>query len=302
MGHNCTLCSSGFDKQKIRAPYVYGGSEKHNFWECSECSLVYLLPTLSNAEEKLFYAKEFERFMENRTGGDRSWSGPEAHIQSNQDHVIRRWEFLKDYIKSTDEVLEIGCSSGFMLDDIRNKGIKVAGIEPSGGFGDYLSKKGHEHYNSLAELKENRPDAKYDVIIHFFVLEHVRNAVDFLSSQLELLKPDGLIIAEVPNVDDPLTSIYNIPAFEKFYWSIAHHYYYSPKSLSPELDKLDCSEYFFKLDQRYDLSNHITWLQEGKPGGQGKFNNIFSKKTLDAYKRDLINCKHCDTFFLYIKK
>ena len=128
------------------------------------------------------------------------------------------------------------------------------------------------------------------------------NPIKFLKEQIDLLNPNGLIIAEVPNVNDPLTSLYNIPQFEKFYWSIAHHYYYNPKSVSCELKKLNCSNFEIKLDQRYDLSNHIEWLNKGVPGGQKKYNHIFSQNTLESYKNNLITSKHCDTFFMYIWK
>jgi 2-polyprenyl-3-methyl-5-hydroxy-6-metoxy-1,4-benzoquinol methylase len=302
MKHQCRICKATFNQQKVRAEFVFGGGKDHKFWECEKCGLVYLYPYLTKGEEKQFYAQEFEKFMEDRSGSDRNWSGPDAHIKTNQDQVKRRWEFLKDYLHKGNDVLEIGCSSGFMLNDLRDRGMSVVGVEPSGGFGNYLTENGHENYLSIEELKRETPEKKFDVILHFFVLEHISDAVAFLNTQLELLKPGGYIIAEVPNVDDPLTSLYSIPAFERFYWSIAHHYYYNPKSLSPELVKLNCSKYFFRLDQRYDLSNHITWLQVGKPGGQGRFNHVFSKETLKSYKRDLINSELCDTFFIYIKK
>src|SRR5256885_6140442 len=44
------------------------------------------------------------------------------------------------------------------------------------------------------------------------------------------LKPGGKIVFEVPNVADPLCSVYDIPAFERFYWSIAHPWYLDRKS------------------------------------------------------------------------
>jgi SAM-dependent methyltransferase len=298
----CRGCNASSTTQKIRATFVFGGSTDHNFWECDSCGLVYLYPIPSQDEENEFYSQEFEKFMSNRSANDRNWSGPLAHIKTNQDQVKRRWKFLKDYIKPGMTILEVGCSSGFMMDDLHNKGVKVIGIEPSGGFGDFLSQRGHTHYSSIDELVEKEPKLKFDAIIHFFVLEHIRNPIEFLSNQIKLLKPDGVIIAEVPNVDDPLTSLYEIPAFEKFYWSIAHHYYYNPQSLTLILNKLECKGFQFKLEQRYDLSNHITWLQDGKPGGQGKFDSVFSKETRKNYTEDLKRSKKCDTFFLYIFK
>lgn len=298
----CRLCNADEKYQTTRAEYVYGGGKERKFWECSKCSLVYMWPPLSLEDEKIFYAKEFEKFMSDRSGSDRNWSGPEAHILSNQDNIIRRWEFLKNFLNEGDDVLEVGCSSGFMLDDFKKKKMNAIGIEPSGGFGDFLTQKGHEHYLSLDALKEKKPNAKFDTILHFFVFEHIRDPFSFLQEQLKMLKPGGVIISEIPNVNDPLTSLYKIPAFEKFYWSIAHHYYYSPKSLTPIIEKLDCSKFEFKLEQRYDLSNHITWMQDGKPGGQGRYNHIFSERTINSYKQDLVKSSNCDTFFLYVWK
>lgn len=298
----CPSCGAGADKQRIRAEHVYGGTERHKFWHCSACDLVYLWPSLSEKEEAHFYAKEFEKFMEKRSGKDRDWSGPEAHIKSNQDHVKRRWEFIKDYIQNDMDVLEIGCSSGFMLDEFKKNNLNTFGVEPSHSFIDFVRERGHKVYRSIEELKETgQPDRKYDIITHFFVLEHIRNTADFIKEQLDLLKPGGIIIAEVPCVNDPLTSIYNIPAFERFYWSIAHHYYFNPKSLGYILDKLDC-KYRFVAEQRYDLSNHMVWMMEGKPGGQKRYNNIFSQETLVSYANDLKFTWNCDTFFVYIKK
>lgn len=297
----CRSCGADASKQLVKADYVFGGGEVHKFWKCPECDLVYLWPTPSIEEEKKFYAQEFEKYMSTRSAQDRDWSGAEAHIKSNQDNLKRRLNFLKEEIKEGREVLEIGCSSGFMLEAFKKAGMSVFGIEPSEKFNTFLAERGYEIYKDLTQLKRSNPKQKFDLIVHFFVLEHIRNTKEFIDEQLNSLKPQGKIVAEVPCVNDPLTSLYRIPAFEKFYWSVAHHYYFSPKSLSFILDQLDC-HYKFMPEQRYDLSNHLVWLQEGKPGGQGRYNSIFSKETLESYANDLKNKWMCDTFFVYIWK
>ncbi len=296
----CRNCDANQKSQKVRAHFVYGGSSGHKFWRCEECDLVYLNPPLSEKEEQMFYANEFESFMENRSSNDRDWSGPEEHIRTNQDQVKRRWKFLENYINEGRDVLEIGCSSGFMMDAFKNAKANCIGIEPSGGFSEFLKEKGHECYDDIITLKKKYPRKKFDLIVHFFVLEHISDTKKFITDQLAMLKSGGFIIAEVPCVNDPLTSLYKIPAFEKFYWSIAHHYYFSPKSISNILDTLNCS-YEIIPEQRYDLSNHIVWLNDGKPGGQGYYNDTFSKELLNKYKNDLIKNWLCDTMFIYIK-
>lgn len=295
---NCRICHKEEKYQSIRAEYVFGGSAEHKFWECSECSAIYLLPTLTKEEEKHFYNKEFEKFMSTRVGDKRDWSNAEKHIQTNQDNVVRRWGFLQEHIKKNHDVLEIGCSSGFMLDKFKDENCNVCGVEPSGQFLEFIKNKGYEAYETLTEIPK---DKKFDIITHFFVFEHISDPFLFINQQLELLKEDGMIIAEIPSATDPLTSIYNIEAFEKFYWSIAHHYYYKPKSLEYILDKMNL-KYELIPEQRYDLSNHITWMTEGKPGGQNKFDHIFSDELTEKYKQDLKDKWCCDTVFLKIYK
>jgi SAM-dependent methyltransferase len=260
----CRICGNSQD-QSLRADTVFGGQEDHNFWECNNCKAIYLYPPLSDKEEKHFYNKEFEKFMSKRVGDHRDWSNAEKHVSTNQDQVKRRWKFLESHFEKEKRILEIGCSSGFMMDAFREYGLKTIGIEPSGEFLEFLHKKGFEAYENLSDL----PKKKFDLIVHFFVFEHIREPFSFLKETYELLSEGGVIIAEIPSATDPLTSLYKIPAFEEFYWSIAHHYYYTPDSLRYILDKLG---YKYELipEQRYDLSNHITWLQDGKPGGQGK--------------------------------
>lgn len=295
---SCRICQSTH-KQELRATNVFGGREEHNFWECDNCGVIYLSPYLSEEEEKHFYKKEFEKFMSSRVGDHRDWSNAKKHIDSNQDQVHRRWEFLESHLQKNKTLLEIGCSSGFMLDAFRDFGIKCVGIEPSGEFLEFLKNKGYKAYESLSDLKFHE-NMKFDLITHFFVFEHIANPFEFLQDSYALLNNGGVIIAEIPSSTDVLTSEYNIPAFENFYWSIAHHYYYNPKSIEFIMKKLGY-KYEILPEQRYDLSNHITWMMDGKPGGQGRF-ELFSNKTLEAYKTDLMKNWKCDTLILKIYK
>ena len=293
----CRSCSAPQKYQSLKAPYVFGGTPAHSFWECEQCGLIYLNPVLSQEDEAKFYAQEFEKFMDARAGSDRNWSGPEEHVQTNQDQVIRRSKFLESSLGPGIDVLEFGCSSGFMLDYFRGQGANTVGIEPSGGFSDFLSMKKHTVFRNIDELELEKPGIKFDLITHFFVLEHIDNTRSFLKKQLDLLKPKGKIIFEIPCALDPLTALYDIPEFEKFYWSIAHHYYFTPKSLAFILDDLEC-DYELIPEQRYDLSNHLTWAADGVPGGQNRYKDVFSSKLIDKYKRELMEANFYDTLFV----
>ena len=112
---------------------------------------------------------------------------------------------------------------------------------------------------------------------------------------------NGKIIFEIPNVADPLYSIYDIPDFERFYWSLAHPWYFSQQSLEYLLNKLGC-RFEIQLDQRYDLSNHMVWARDGRPGGMGKFSELLGKELEESYNQNLIKSGKCDTLIGIIYK
>jgi len=290
----CPLCFYKQKKPKIVSSKIYGDSKrKRAFFLCKNCDVRYLYPQLNPREEKLFYKKEFESFMNKRSGQSSGWLKAEKHIKQNAETFRRRIKYIKPCLSRSDSILEVGCSSGFMLYPFFKKGHDCMGIEPSGVFSNFVKKKGIRIYDSLKKLnyKEKK---KFNLIFHFFVLEHVSNPIKFLQEQLAVLKQGGKIIFEIPNVADPLHTLYKIPAFENFYWSIAHHWYFSEKSLKFILKKIG-KPYKIILDQRYDLSNHIVWSRDGKPGGMGRFKKILGSGIESSYKKLLIKSGTCDT-------
>ncbi len=298
----CPLCKSNSSNQSVVTKHVYGDLEnKRAFYYCVECDIRYQFPALTAEEESKFYNAEFESFMSSRSGDSGGWTGTESHIMANQSTVNRRMKYLLPEIEDACDILEVGCSSGFMLYPLKESGHNCIGIEPSGFFSEYVKSREIPVYESIEDLQTASPDLKFDVIMHFFVLEHIAEPLDFLKRQIDLLKPGGKIIFEIPNAADVLYSVYDIQAFERFYWSIAHPWYFSEKSLKYLLNKLNV-KYDILFDQRYDLSNHITWAKEGKPGGMGKYTHELGEEIENLYKKNLIKLGKCDTLIGILKK
>ena len=297
---SCRFCNAGPALQSIKGEFVFGGTSDRHFWECDACKVIYQFPSLSEEEETLFYKKEFEKYMETRTGQDKDWSSPEKHFLSNQKERERRMSFLESYLLKGQKVLEIGCSSGFMLSALKDKGMDVYGLDPSEGFIEFVKSKGIQVYKTFKDLKKNH-DIKFDLIIHYYVLEHIRKPVEFLNQYMELLNVTGKMIFEVPCSTDPLVELYKNSAFNKFYWSVAHHWYFNQKSLTEVLKK---TGYSFELfpEQRYDLSNHMIWMQEGRPGGLGRYSCIFGEDLDKLYKKKLKEKWMCDTIIAMVKR
>ena len=301
--NQCPLCHSSNNHQSVITSHVYGdrGENKSAFFHCKHCDVRYQYPGLTLEEERRFYASEFEAFMASRDGGAAGWNVAEKHISGNEKMRQRRMNYLAPHLKKNPEVLEVGCSSGFMLFPLIEKGVRCTGIEPSGAFNNFLAGKGVEAYESMEQLRISKPSQKFDLIMHFFVLEHIADPLKFLESQLEILSENGKIIFEIPNAADPLYALYDIPEFERFYWSVAHPWYFSNDSLKYLLNKLNLKFEIFG-DQRYDLSNHLIWARDGKPGGMERFTPVLGKEIEDAYRDSLVKSGFCDTLIGVIYK
>jgi SAM-dependent methyltransferase len=153
-------------------------------------------------------------------------------------------------------------------------------------------------FNSLGECG----DSQFDRVFMFFLLEHIGDPVTFLHEVNRVLKPGGMLFIVVPNVDDALMKLYDIPAFKPFYFTPAHQYYYSRETLTRMLEKAGMNNVSLFPRQRYDLSNHMHWMMNGKPGGAGRYNAVFSKELLAEYGKNLEDHFLCDTLFAVVTK
>lgn len=299
---SCPLCRASRDRQTVATRHVYGDRAGRAFFSCGACSAIYLFPRLSPDEEKAFYAAEFESFMSGRAGEEGGWRQPERHIAANQPTLARRMKYLRAALPPQGRVLEVGCSSGFMLYPLAAEGYACIAVEPSGVFRDYVRSRKLECFDSIDAVRAHPASSSgFDAVMHFFVLEHVADPEAVLRSQLELLRPGGVLVFEVPNAADALVTVYDIPAFERFYWSVAHHWYFLESSLRRLLERLG-APFEIRLDQRYDLSNHLVWARDGKPGGMGRYTAKIGGAIEEAYKQALIEARHCDTLIAIVRK
>jgi len=300
---NCPLCGSGIQTQFPISRFVWGGQPTQAVYRCEECDIAYVNPRMTEEQHKSFYEKEFENFMDKRGGPTGYWHDPEKHIQRNEPECQRRLKALKEFLpEKPGRILEIGSSSGFMLFPLIEMGFDVVSIEPSLMFSEYIRSRGVTCFNWTDDLLESEELGDgFDLILHYGVLEHVNDPQQFIKQQLGILLPEGKIILEAPCVDDALITVYDIPELENFYWVLAHYWYFSAKSLENLVSKLDCS-YEIRLDQRYDLSNHLAWVQNRKPGGAGSFTEILGSEIEAQYKQALIRAGHSDTVVAILNK
>lgn len=210
------------------------------------------------------------------------------------DEARARVHRMLDMLRPDTSVLEIGGGSGAFLKAVEPYVARVVGVEPDSESRSWAGRElGIEIKADVAEAAATGP---FDVISLFHVVEHLRDPVAYLNGLGAMLAPHGRLVVEVPNVDDALVSVYDIPAYRQFYFQKAHLYYFSKKTLAAALAKAGFSSVVTGI-QRYDLSNHLRWMLTGEPGGQGYYPEMLGPGVSVAYAQALAQSGHSDTLW-----
>ena len=301
----CPLCKTTTAEQRLFSKHVYQGKPGQRVYRCAQCDLTYLFPSLSTVEKEIFYKEEFPDFMASRASdsGKGGWLQAEEHIQENEHQRQRRMKYLEPRLpKPGGRILDVGCSSGFMLYPLAERGYECVGIEPTKDFADYMNSRNIACFESQSDLMEDPSAEKgFDLIMHFFVADQTTDTFQFIKGQIPLLREGGKIIFEINSTEDPLISLYELESFDKFCWAIAQNFFFSGKSFRYLMEKFNL-QHEILLDQRYDLSNHMVWARDGKPGGLGRFSETLGAEFDEQYRQALIKAGRCDTLIGILKK
>jgi SAM-dependent methyltransferase len=116
--------------------------------------------------------------------------------------AARHLKILGRY-RSRGRLLDVGCAMGLFLKSASETGWEVVGVEPARGLCDKARELvGHRGEVICATLQEaNLPAASFDAVTLWDVLEHVSDPLVFARSCAALLRPGGLLLLNVPDLD-----------------------------------------------------------------------------------------------------
>ncbi len=153
---------------------------------CVDCSLVQLLHVVH--PEVLFSNYVY------RTGTNQTIARHNAVLADTAIDQLR--------LSSKDLVVEIGSNDGSLLQCFRERGIRTVGIEPAKNIAQIARAAGIETLDLFFDGRSAevvvRGYGSASVVIANNVLAHVDTTLDFLAACKRVLRPDGLVIIEVP--------------------------------------------------------------------------------------------------------
>jgi 2-polyprenyl-3-methyl-5-hydroxy-6-metoxy-1,4-benzoquinol methylase len=227
-------------------------------FRCPNCSLQYLRRPTYDLHQ--YYRDAYRKNHANAIGS-------EVYTSKEQYDLLRplmdaRVAMFKEHVPKGSVVLEIGCSSGFFLDAIRDE-YSVYGNEWNPEDAAYVR---DELGIPCSEepLEQAFTGQQFTAIVAYHVLEHVPDPVAWLRLIKSRLVGGGWIHFELPNVDQALLALYDIPDFEDFFYREPHLNYFNMQTLAGLLGVLGF-EAQVRLRQEYSLANMFHWIDTGRP-------------------------------------
>jgi SAM-dependent methyltransferase len=214
----CPLCGHGDVRTFLQAPDRYHG--RHVVYElmrCGSCSVVWLKDPPQPSEMAQHYGSNYDAMI--ATSGEEAieayWRGP-------------RGTLLKH--KSGGSILDMGCSSGGFLSSLDRSAWKLHGIEISSEVAQRArAATGAEVYVGDVPDAPYLP-ASFDAITCFHVFEHMYHPRKVMSKVYEWLRPGGVFVTYMPNIDSAGRRI-----FGSYWYALElprHLHHFSPESLS----------------------------------------------------------------------
>ena len=211
----CPTCGSADAKPELDKDHM-------KVVRCAACDLVYVSPTFDEAHYKKVYAsQEYQDIVRDL--------GIKSHEYRVQRFGVERVGLMAKHLESrTPRYLDVGCSTGFVVEAARDAGWEAIGVDLNPSAVEFGRSRGLDLRTAALE-DAGFPAGSFDAVSLFDVLEHLLDPIRTLRACTRLLTPGGIVFLYVPNYDSASRLLMGRDAH--FLWPTHHLNYYTPATI-----------------------------------------------------------------------
>lgn len=258
--HNniCPICNHTEFSDYLVCKDYYASAEDFQLVECLNCGFVITQDFPSEEEIGKYYnVPDYVSHSDTKKGLiNRLYHFARSRALKSKAQIIRKYSG-----KNEGMLLDIGCGTGYFLNQMRKEEWIVTGVEKDEGARKYAKNKFNLDTQTHDYLFHLMKGSK-DVITMWHVLEHIEHLGLMMEHLHRILKDDGLLVIALPNRISLDAQKYNE------YWAA----YDVPRHLwhfSPDNFELLANKYNFKLVEKKAMhfdAFYISMLSEKYKG------------------------------------
>jgi 2-polyprenyl-3-methyl-5-hydroxy-6-metoxy-1,4-benzoquinol methylase len=202
--------------------------------QCRRCGLIYVGERREDFTLAHFDPERSRRLAERvRALGlvDEAVEAGEAPVRERV--MAERLHWVQRFIASG-QLLDVGCADGAFLELAARAGFQAHGVEPDPTTSAEAQKRTGVRVFSGTLADARYPAASFDVVVLFHVLEHLDSPRRTLQEIHRLLRPDGLIVIETPNI---ASFWFHLLGRRWRQFIPDHYYFFSPATLTRLLEE-----------------------------------------------------------------
>lgn len=193
MNNKCPWCESEKAQIILWLRDEFLTKEDFHICECLNCGLLYTMPRPDKNKIGDYYKSEdYYSHQENKEG-----FVPKIYERVKSINLKHKYKLATKGF-TTGKMLDIGCGVGDFLHTAELHGWDCMGVEPSEDAKAIARKRMKAKLISSEDL-EGIPDATFDVITMWHVLEHVDDLKWQVTQLQRLIKPNGRVVIALPN-------------------------------------------------------------------------------------------------------
>lgn len=162
--------------------------EGYRYYVCGHCDEAFLHP--QPAPEVLDGLYGGNAYFEG--GGHGGYSDYDADEALHRDNARRRLERVRARFAGAGRLVDVGCATGFFLDEARRAGLEVTGVEVS----RWAASRARARLDAPVHSDLSEVQGQADVVTFFQVLEHMPDPSRALAKAHAILRPGGLLVIE----------------------------------------------------------------------------------------------------------